>query len=163
MIVNYHIMTGDELKRIWRLSELKQPQFCERVGLRELHELQTQFSRRNKPIDQKIEDAVNNDPELAVHKLVIVKGQELSLEKKPPREEREPDDVVKILTDTLQVMRDVLIKADQRADITDKSIIALTASNEHIIEEANLYKRIVSDGYDKGLLQWTGQKPKKTG
>jgi hypothetical protein len=154
MIVHYYKMTGDELKRIYKISELKSDEFASKLRI-ERHQLYTKFSRGTKMIDRVVEDAVKNDSDLAKHQLLVIKQQNLS----PEQQQSEPNDVVKLLSDTIQVMRDLLVKGEKRDNLIDKAISALTDDNRHIKAEAENYRRMFADAYDAGLIQWA--KPKK--
>lgn len=151
MIVHYHHMTGDELKRIYKISGLKSEEFASKLGL-EKHQLYTQFGRQAKKIDREIEEKLKEVSELAQHQLILVKQQNSSSEAKS--EDSGPQ-VVKFLTDTIQVLKDVLVKGEKQSE-------AIIESNKHIREEAAMYRRMLLDGYEAGLLQWNGHKPKKT-
>lgn len=149
MIVHYEHMTGDEFKRIYKISGKKAPDFAKmletHMGVKiERHNLYTQFDRRNKPIDKEYEEAVKKLPELAQHQLLVVNDQQSS-------PQSEGSEVVRILTETISVMKEVLLKGE-------KMSAAILDDNRHIKEEALLYRKMLTDGYEAGLLQWKGKK-----
>lgn len=148
MIVHYQQMTGDELKLIYKGSGMKSADFAKRLGL-EQHQLYTQFSRQAKPIDKEIADRVAADSDLANQKLFVVSKQ-----KNLPGEDDRGGSVVHLLSETLQVLKEVIKKNEKKDNQITTLIATVTDSNKHIREEAALSRKMISGAYDQGLLRW---------
>lgn len=85
MIVHYTYMTGDELRKIHKLSGINQDALAKMLGLETRSALLNQFNRGAKPIDDDVEKAVKKLPELSQHRLLIVSQQNL---KRPFKKDR---------------------------------------------------------------------------
>jgi hypothetical protein len=138
-------MTGNELRQICDLSkkELNKDELKDLFGISR-GTLYNYFDLEEKPVPFEIEEAVDKHPILREAKNKVIRKMETS---PSINSLSEGTDIAKLLTDTIQVLRDVLVKSDKHLD-------ALVDSNNHIREEAALYRRMVEDGYDSGLLQW---------
>ncbi len=148
MIVHYAYMTGDELHTIYKLSNLTQEEFAAMIGKESRQQLITQFNRKNQKVDDDVEKKVKATPELAQHRMMIVSKQN-----EVDRQTNEGGEVVRFLTDTIQVLKDVLVKGEKQTAVMQKAVDSLVDSNKHIIEEAQTYRKILMDGYEAGPLE----------
>jgi hypothetical protein len=146
MNVSYYKMSGDELKRIYKVSGLKSEQFAARIGL-EKHQLYTQFSRQGKPVDMEIEVALKKVPDLAKFQQNLAIGHV----DEPPSEYHPGQDLMakalSMINETLQLIKD------------DHSIIK--TSNDHIREEASFYRDILRQGFKEGAIAFQPKALKK--
>lgn len=138
-------MTGTELRQICDLSkkQLSKDDLKDLFGISR-GTLYNYFDLEEKPVPIDIEEIVDKNPILRYWKNIVIKKTETS---PAVNHMNEGSDIAKLLTDTIQVLREVLIKSDKQNEI-------LVDNNKHIREEAELYRRILNDGYDAGLLQW---------
>ena len=139
-------MTGAELRRIQDASGLTQLEFAEkklkvsRTQLNRLFDLQE--------IPEGVEARIDTDKELGHLKNTL-------LNKAPSVPDTGGSEVVKYLTDTMQLLKDVLVKGEKQSEVLQKMADTLIDSNQHIREEAIMYRRMFADAYDSGLLKWT--------
>lgn len=139
-------MTGNEFLKICNLVK----EDLSREALQGIFEvshgtLHNYLKLKEKPIPVEIEEKIDKHPILRDAKNMVIRKTETS---PTVNSVNEGSDLAKMLTDTIQLMRDLLVKGDKQNEI-------LIKNNEHIRQEAELYRKMVMDGYDSGLLQWS--------
>jgi UTP:GlnB (protein PII) uridylyltransferase len=134
-------MTGDELKRIYKMSGLKADDFAARLKM-ERHQLYTQFGRQSKPIDLEIETALKNDPALAKEQFLSEVQQNLPAG---------PGPTVELLAKSLDMINETLV-------MIKNSLNIIADDNRFIKEDAEIYRSIVKSGIDQGAIKFAGFK-----
>lgn len=145
MVINYYKMSGDELKRIYKISGLKSEDFAAKLKLVK-HQLYTQFSRGSKAIDREVEDELKANPELAKHQGI--------LEVEPinsPIEQINSGPSAELHAKVIDMLRETLtLIKDQSATIAD--------DNRVIKEHAEIFSNLVKQGVEDGIIVFKKQK-----
>lgn len=138
-------MTGNELRQICDLCKKQ----LSKDDLKDIFKisrgtLYNYFDLEEKGVPIEIDEIIDKHPILRDAKNKVIRKVETS---PSINNMNEGSDIAKVLTDTIQVLREVLVKSDKQLDL-------IMENNKHIREEAELYRRMVMDGYDLGLLKW---------
>lgn len=143
-------MSGDELKRIYKLSELDADQFAELLNqtlatrgrktpfIR--HHLYTQFSRGGKAVDADIEKAVVATPEIAKLQMLL---------QVQPQSEEDPSGLPGT---TNELMEKALAMVNETLKMLKDSYSIIKDDNAFIKEDAKIFRSVVEEGVKQGAI-----------
>lgn len=138
MIVNYHHMGGEELKRIYEISGLNSDLFAERLGISRA-KLYTQF--KQKTVDHEIQQRVIGDPELAKNRqLFRLPGEEDTAQKTS-------GPGMELLAKSMEMINETLL-------MVKDSLRIISDDNKFIKEDAEIYRTIVKEGMSQGAIKF---------
>lgn len=135
MAVEIVKMTGEELKRVWDRSGLKQTDMPERLGISP-----ASFYNyvKQKEIPEAVEMRIDKDPELS-------RCKNMALSK--PDEPIKAPELVKFITDTFELLKDQSALTSRAVDAATRAIDTLSADN-------NILRKLVEAGLDAGAIKW---------
>lgn len=133
-------MTGPELQMVCSISGIDMKDIPGILGIS--YGTMYNYFKRQKQIPEEVEAKIDGHPDLAKAKNQVIKRPETGLQTK-----QEGNEVVKLLSDTIQVMRDLLVKSERRDESITKAIDALSDDNATL-------RKLVNAGIDSGALQW---------
>lgn len=139
MVINYHKMSGEELKRIYDVSGLNGEDFAEKLGVSR-GKLYMQF--KQKTVDEDLQLKILTDPDISKNRQLF-KVLDNSAQEETPANNFYPGG--ELMAKALEMINESLL-------LTKDALITIRDDNQHIKKTSDFFQRILEKAHNEGNL-----------